>query len=114
MYSKKTTVCRSKMDYSCELYSSQFASPERQKNLYSIHREGIGIYTCTFKTSLVKSLHAEVCDPTMELRRNELRLRLLYRLWSNSTYKESLDTLDDREDQNYVRNEGTKNQQDNT
>ena len=43
----------------------------------------------------------------MELRRNKLGLRFLYRLRSNSTYTVSLNTLNDREDQNYGRNEGS-------
>ena len=51
--------------------------------LDSTHREGIRIYTGTFRISPVESLHAEVCAPTMELRRNKLGLRFLYRLRSN-------------------------------
>ena len=51
-------------------------------------------------------MHAEAYNPTMKLRRNELRLRFLYYLRRNSTYTESLNTLDNREDQNYVGNEG--------
>ena len=46
----------------------------------------------------------------MKLRRNELRLRFLYYLRRNSTYTESLYTLDDRDDQNYVENEGATKQ----
>ena len=60
--------------------------------------------------SPVESLHSEACDPAMELRRNKLELRFLYRLKSNSTYTESLHTLDDREDQNYVSNKGATKQ----
>ena len=58
------------------------------------------IYTGTFRTSPVESMYAEAYDPTMELRKKELGLRFLYRLRSNSTYTDSLNTLDDREDQN--------------
>ena len=35
----------------------------------------------------------------LELRRNELGLRFLYKLRSNTTYTEFLNTLDNREDQ---------------
>ena len=37
---------------------------------------------------------------------SKLKLRFLYRLRSNTTYIESLNTLDYREDQNYDENEG--------
>ena len=33
-------------------------------------------------------------------------LRFLYKMWSKTKYTESLNTLDDREDQNYEENEG--------
>ena len=97
-------VCRCKRDYDCQLYST--ASPARLKNLNSIHRKGIRIYTGVFRTSPVESLHAEAFDPPLELRMNELGLRFLYRPRSKTTYIESLNTLDDREDQNYEENEG--------
>ena len=74
------------------------------KKLNSTNRKGISIHTGAFRTSSVESLNAETCDPTMELRRNELRLRFLYRLRNNSTYTDSLNTLDDREYKNYVEN----------
>ena len=85
MYS---AVCRSKMDYGYQLYHK--ASSGRQKKLNSIHKEGIRIYTGIFRMSPVESLHTEACDPILELRRNKLGLRFLYRLRSNSTYTESL------------------------
>ena len=53
-----------------------------------------------------ETLHAEAHDLTLELRRNELGMRFLYRLRSSTTYTESLNSLDDREDQNYEENEG--------
>ena len=62
---------------------------------------------CAFRTTSVESLHAEAYDPTIELRRNKLGLKFLYRLRSNTKYTESLNTLDDREDQNYEENKGT-------
>ena len=70
MYS---AVCRSKMDYGCQLYST--ASLGRlKKNLvaYTEKCEGIRIYTDAFRMSPVESLDAEVCDPPLELKRNKL------------------------------------------
>ena len=51
-------------------------------------------------------MHAKAYDPPLELRRKELGLRFLYRPRSNTTYTESLNTLDEREEQNYEENEG--------
>ena len=62
--------------------------------------------TWKLETDNQHCLPIETCDPVMELRRNKLRLRFLYRLRSNSTYTVSLNTLDNRENQNYVGNEG--------
>ena len=64
-----------------------------------MHIKGTIIYTGTFRILLVKSLHAEAYDAMLELKSNELGLRFLYRI----TYTESLNTLNDREDQNYER-----------
>ena len=44
-------------------------------------------------------------NPPLELRRNELGLRFLYKLKINSSYIETLNTLDENEDQNYRENE---------
>ena len=71
------------------------------KKLDSIHKEGIRIYTGTFRTSIVEFQHVEAKDPPLGQRRNELVLRFLCKLRSNTAYIESLDTLDDRDDQNY-------------
>ena len=73
------------------------------KKLDSILREDIRIYTGDFRMSLVEALHIEVYDPSLELRRNELGVRFLYKLRSNTPFTES---LDDREDQNYKENKG--------
>ena len=69
-----------------------------------VYTEYIRIYTGAFRTSPVESLYTEVCDLPLEVRRNELGLRFLYRLRSNTAYIES---LGDRENQNYEENEGT-------
>ena len=65
-----SAICRSKMDYGCQFYSTVFSW--RLKKLNSIHRGGIRIYTGAFRMLPVKSIHVEARDPTMELRRNEL------------------------------------------
>ena len=56
-------------------------------------------------TLLVEALHAEANDPSLELRRNELGLRYLYKLKSNPAYIHTLNTLDDSEDQKYEESE---------
>ena len=84
------------MDCSCQLYNT--ASPGRLIKLDSIYREGTRIYTSTFRTLPVESFHTETYDPHLELRRSEVGMRFLYRLRSSTTYTESLNTLDDRED----------------
>ena len=43
--------------------------------------------------------------PPLELRRNELELRFLHKLKTNSSYIETLNTLDNNKDQNYKENE---------
>ena len=77
------------------------ASAGRIKKLDSIHREGIRIYTGAFRISPVEALHVEANDPSLELKRNELGLRYLYKLKSNPAYIHTLNTLDDSEDQKY-------------
>ena len=47
----------------------------------------------------------EANDSPMELRRNELGLRFVYKLKNNTSYIHTLNTLDDSEDQNYKENE---------
>ena len=100
MYS---AIYRTKTDYGCQLYNT--ASAGRLKKLDSIHRDGIRIYTKAFRTSPVKTLHLEANNPPLELRRNELGLSFLYKLKSKTSYIQPLNTLHDKEDQNYEENE---------
>ena len=90
-------------DYYCHLYNT--ASPGRLNKIDSIHREGIRIYTEIFRTSPVKALHVEANSQPLELRRNELGLSLLYKLKSNTSYIETLNTVDNSKDNNYEENE---------
>ena len=61
------------------------------------------------RASPVESLHVEANDLPMEIRRNELGLRFLYKLKSSSSYIEILNTLDYNENQNYEENERSIN-----
>ena len=62
----------------CQIYDT--ASAGKLKKLDNIHREGIRIYTGAFRTSSVEALHVEANDPALELRRNTLGIRFLYKL----------------------------------
>ena len=77
-------ICRSKIDYGCQLYNTAF--PGKLKKLNSIHRKGIRIYTDVFRKSPVELLHIKAYDPLLVPRKNELGLRFLYKLRSNPTY----------------------------
>ena len=81
-------------------YTTQPLQEEEKKKLDSIHREGIRIYTGAFRTSPAETLYIEANDPSLELRRNKLGLRFLYKLKSNPSYMDSLNTIDDSDDQN--------------
>ena len=71
----------------------------------SLHREGIRIYTEDFKTSAIESLHIEANKLFLDMRRNELGLRFLFKLRRNPTYTELLVTLDNSEDYNFKEKE---------
>ena len=94
---------QNKKNYGCQLYNT--APAGKTKKLYSIHREGIRIYTDAFRTSTAEALNIEANNPSLELRRNELRLRFLYKLRSNPLYIEALNTIDNSEDQSYEESE---------
>ena len=87
------------MDNECQLFSTTFLG--KLKNLDSTHRDCIRIYTGAFRTSPVALLHVEEYHSPLKLKRNILGLKFLYKLRSKITYTESLNTFDDRENQNY-------------
>ena len=60
-----------------------------------------------FRTSQTEALHIEANESSLDMRRNELGLRFLFKLRSNPTYTESLVTQDDKEDYNYKKNQRT-------
>ena len=55
------------MDYGCKLYNT--ASIGRLKKFNSIHKEGIRIYTGSFKTSPEGSMHIKAYVLPLELRK---------------------------------------------
>ena len=63
---------------------------ETKKKLNSIHRDGIRIYIGAFRISPEESLHVEANDLSLELRRNGLQLKILYKLMRDITYTKSL------------------------
>ena len=69
-----SAICRSKMDYACQLYNTAYAG--RLKKL-----EGIRIYTEAFKTTSVEALHVKANDLPLELRRNEEMNQTHQPLW---------------------------------
>ena len=57
----------------------QYSFLREIKKLDIIHRKGIRIYTGAFRTSPVESLHVKAFDLPLELSRNKLQLRFLYK-----------------------------------
>ena len=64
-----SAICRTKMDFGCHLYNT--ASAGRLKKLNNIHREGIRIYTGTFRTSPVEALHVEANESLPETKKEQ-------------------------------------------
>ena len=56
------------MNYGCQ--QNNTASTGRLKELDSIHREGIRIFTGAFRTSPIETLHAKANNLPLELRKN--------------------------------------------
>ena len=63
--------------------------------------ESIRIYMRTFKISLIEAIHIDASDPSLELTKNELGLRFLYKVKSNSAYTKTLAFLGEGEDHKY-------------
>ena len=82
------SLCRSKLDYGCEIYSS--ACKTKLKELDVVHNQGLRICSGAFRTSPVESLYVDTNQLPLDLRREELGLRYLMRLKSspqNPTFK---------------------------
>ena len=74
-------LCRSKLDYGCQLYSS--ACDSKLKELDVVHNMGLRICSGAFRTSPVESLYVDTHQLPLDLRREELGLRYLMRIKSN-------------------------------
>ena len=74
-------LCRSKLDYGCQIYSS--ASKSNLDALNIVHNMGLRICSGAFRTSPVKSLYVDTHQLPLDLRREELGLRYLMRIKCN-------------------------------
>ena len=75
------SLCRSKLDYACEVYSS--ACKTRLKELDVIHNLGLRICTGAYKTSPIESIYIDSGELPLQLRREELGLLYMQRLKSS-------------------------------
>ena len=81
-------ICRSKLEYGCQIYSS--ASPSVLKLLDPVHNAAMRICTGAFRTSPAESMYIVAGQLPLDIRRDELSLRLLTRIRSsplNPTYQ---------------------------
>ena len=76
------SLCRSKLDYACQIYSS--ASKSLLKQLDVAHNLGLRICTGAFRTSPVESIYVDTDEIPLDLRREELGLRYMTRIKSSS------------------------------
>ena len=74
-------LCRSKIDYGCQIYSS--ACKSKLHELDVVHNMGLRICSGAFRTSPVESLYIDTHQLPLDLRREELGLRYLMRIKSN-------------------------------
>ena len=74
------SLCRSKLDYGCQIYSS--ACRTKLRELDVVHNMGLRICTGAFRTSPVESLYVDSNELPLDLRREELGLRYMTRLKS--------------------------------
>ena len=76
------SLCRSKLDYACQIYSS--AAKSHLKELDVVHNLGLRICTGAFRTSPVESIYVDAGELPLDLRREELGLRYINRIKSSS------------------------------
>ena len=74
-------LCRSKLDYGCQIYSS--ASKSNLDALNVVHNMVLRICFGAFRTSPVESLYVDTYQLPLNLRREELGLRYLMRIKCN-------------------------------
>ena len=75
------SLCRSKLDYGCQVYSS--ACKSKLKELDVIHNMGLRICTGAYRTSPIESIYVDSDELPLDLRREELGLRYTMRLKSS-------------------------------
>ena len=75
------SLCRSKLDYACQIYSS--ASKSLLKQLDVVHNLGLRICTGALRTSPVESIYVDANELPLDLRREELSLRYITRIKSS-------------------------------
>ena len=75
------SICKSKLDYGCEVYSSACKSKLRELDV--VHNMGLRICTGAFKTSPIESIYVDSHELPLDLRREELGLRYTTRLKSS-------------------------------
>ena len=74
-------VCRSKLDYACQVYSS--ACKTHLRKLDVVHNQGLRICTGAYRSSPVESIYIDSGELPLDLRRQELGLRYIQRLKSS-------------------------------
>ena len=72
------SLCQSKIEYGCQLYSSACAS--KLKELDVVHNAGLRICSGAYRTSPVESIYVDTHELPLDLRREELGLRYLMKL----------------------------------
>ena len=83
-----SSLCLSKMDYACQIYSS--ACKTHLEKLDVVHNLGLRICTGAFRTSPVESIYVDSGLPPLAIRRQELGLRYMSRVLTsknNPNYK---------------------------
>ena len=98
-------VCRSKLDYACQIYSS--ACETQLKKLDVVHNMGLRICTGAFKTSPIESIYVDAEQLPLELRREELGLRYYVRLKS-SVNNPAVQVLNDSNPKPYLKPKASK------
>ena len=69
------SLCRSKLDYGCQIYSS--ACKSKLKELDVVHNMGLRICSGAFRTSPIESIYVDTNELPLDLRREELGLRYM-------------------------------------
>ncbi|XP_076043779.1 uncharacterized protein LOC143026881 [Oratosquilla oratoria] len=72
------TLCQSKIDYGCQIYSSTCKT--RLKELDTVHNMSLRICSGAFRTSPVESIYVDSGELPLDLHREELGLRLLFKI----------------------------------